>query len=272
MEQVAAGDVDSVADLLSVHFYEGGDLERAWRYARLAGANAQAAYANTDAAALYRRALEAARRLRERRARRGARATWTALGDVLEQAGLPDEAHGRLPPRHGPRRRRPRRAGPDPAQAGAGSASVPGRFVAALGSCAPPSGLWPEDPSDGAERVRVAAATHAGHHPRGPGAAPPSPCVPPSEPRPRPSSVGELRELAKALNVIDWAHVSLGDLDQAAHHRGSSRSTETLGQPHRAAAALGQPRRASSTGTDGGTRRSTATGGRTTPTSRPATS
>ena len=37
MEEVAAGNVDSVADLLSVHFYEGGDLERAWRYARLAG-------------------------------------------------------------------------------------------------------------------------------------------------------------------------------------------------------------------------------------------
>ena len=33
MEQLAAPAVDSVADLLSLHFFEGGDSERAWTYA-----------------------------------------------------------------------------------------------------------------------------------------------------------------------------------------------------------------------------------------------
>ena len=60
-------------------------------HARLAGSNAQASYANIDAAALYRRALEAGRRLGSVEVS-AMRETWTALGDVLEQAGLPDDA------------------------------------------------------------------------------------------------------------------------------------------------------------------------------------
>ena len=73
MERIAAGAIDSVAEPLSVHFFEGGDLERAWRYARLAGARAQASYANSDAAALYRRALEAGSAPHRHRTGRAAR-------------------------------------------------------------------------------------------------------------------------------------------------------------------------------------------------------
>jgi tetratricopeptide (TPR) repeat protein len=51
--------------------------------------------------------------------------------------------------------------------------------------------------------------------------------------------VDELGELAKALNVIDWAYAFLGDMDQVAHHTRVLEIHQTLGQPHGAAAALG---------------------------------
>jgi class 3 adenylate cyclase/tetratricopeptide (TPR) repeat protein len=80
-------DADTIADLLSLHYSIGGDAERAWHYARIAGDQARDAYANVDAAAHYMRALESARRLDE--VADSARAeVWAQLGDVREQAGL----------------------------------------------------------------------------------------------------------------------------------------------------------------------------------------
>ena len=51
--------------------------------------------------------------------------------------------------------------------------------------------------------------------------------------------LGELRELAKAFNVIDTAHAFLGEMDRAVHHRRVVEIHEMLGEPHRAAATLG---------------------------------
>ena len=51
--------------------------------------------------------------------------------------------------------------------------------------------------------------------------------------------LGDLRELAKAYNVIDWAHAFLGQMDQAVHHTRVVEIYQMLGEPHRAAAALG---------------------------------
>lgn len=56
-----AADPDEVAGLLSLHFALGGDHDRAWRYARVAGERARRVFANVEAATLYRRALTAAR-------------------------------------------------------------------------------------------------------------------------------------------------------------------------------------------------------------------
>jgi class 3 adenylate cyclase/tetratricopeptide (TPR) repeat protein len=51
--------------LLSLHFLEAGEHEKAWRYAVAAGREAQAQYANVVAAELYERALAAAAELSE---------------------------------------------------------------------------------------------------------------------------------------------------------------------------------------------------------------
>jgi tetratricopeptide (TPR) repeat protein len=78
------------AELLSLHFYLAGDLDRAWRYSIIAAKRAEASYANIDASRFYRRAIEAGRKFEvghEELARTG-----ELLGDVLERAGLYEEA------------------------------------------------------------------------------------------------------------------------------------------------------------------------------------
>jgi len=80
-------DPDTIADLLSLHYSIGGDAERAWHYARIAGDQAREAYANIDASAHYVRALESARRLDQVTDSQRAE-VWAQLGDVREQSGL----------------------------------------------------------------------------------------------------------------------------------------------------------------------------------------
>ena len=85
-----APDPAAAADVLSLHFLEAGDWERAWRYAVLAGDDARSKYANVDAATFYERALTAAEQLKpsgEELAR-----VCEALGDVRELAARYDEA------------------------------------------------------------------------------------------------------------------------------------------------------------------------------------
>ena len=77
---------DDQADLLSLHALHAERFDAAWRYARVAGDRAAGLYANADAATLYRRALDAARRLRPAE-RPDVAAVAEALGDVAELAG-----------------------------------------------------------------------------------------------------------------------------------------------------------------------------------------
>jgi tetratricopeptide (TPR) repeat protein len=236
MERVAAGAVDSVADLLSLHFFEGGDPERAWRYARLAGSKAQASYANDDAAALYRRALEAGRRLGEIPSDE-LLATWTALGDVQEQAGLLDAALDAY------RRATGLAKGDDERRAQlllrrARVRERSGAYVAALQELRAAERGVRELTTQEADRVRVSAATlraivHEGQEqPRRALAAA-------REAAEAAKRLGDLRELANAYNVIDWAHVVLGQMEQAVHQPRIIQIYHELGEPHREAAALG---------------------------------
>jgi class 3 adenylate cyclase/tetratricopeptide (TPR) repeat protein len=78
------------AELLSLHFFHAGDVEKTYRYSLLAGERAQAKYANVEAAAFYRRALEAAPKLDA--VPEELAGVWEALGDVSELAGLYSDA------------------------------------------------------------------------------------------------------------------------------------------------------------------------------------
>lgn len=87
----AAGDhPESQAELLSLHFFQARQWDDAWRFSRLAGDTAKSVYANQTAAAFYQRALTSSRHLEVTADERADVAE--ALGDVLVQAGLYDEA------------------------------------------------------------------------------------------------------------------------------------------------------------------------------------
>ncbi|MFN2626458.1 MAG: hypothetical protein ABR520_10295, partial [Mycobacteriales bacterium] len=59
----ARDEVETQAELLSLHYFCAGRYAEAWRFSRMAGDRAAARYANTEAAEFYRRAVDAARQL-----------------------------------------------------------------------------------------------------------------------------------------------------------------------------------------------------------------
>jgi len=87
-----AGD-DSMgsSDILARHFSLAGDTARTWHYACISADHARRAYANPEAANLYRMALDAARRLPEVATEDRVR-VWTRLGDVCMLAGMFEES------------------------------------------------------------------------------------------------------------------------------------------------------------------------------------
>src|SRR5215218_6980945 len=74
------------AELLSLHFFLAGDLERAWRYSTIAAERARAAYANIEAARFFRRAIDAGRRV-PRIGDDEIATVAESLGDALNLAG-----------------------------------------------------------------------------------------------------------------------------------------------------------------------------------------
>ncbi len=91
LERRAGARAEEEAALLSLHFFEAGDHERAWRYGVLAGGRAEAGFANVVAAELYERALAAAEHLDHVQAADRARVC-EALGDVCERFAAYDRA------------------------------------------------------------------------------------------------------------------------------------------------------------------------------------
>ena len=90
MERLAE-DPEDIADSLALHFSIAGDHERTWRYGRVAAERAAKAYANADAARLYRMTLEASRQApsitNDQRI-----AALIEMGSVCRHAGLIDDA------------------------------------------------------------------------------------------------------------------------------------------------------------------------------------
>lgn len=93
MEQEMESPEDA-ADLLSLHYLVAGDHGAAWRYASHAARNALAAYAYVEAARMFSRAIDAARKLPDVPARDLALAS-ESLGDCWYRAGeMPKAADG----------------------------------------------------------------------------------------------------------------------------------------------------------------------------------
>jgi class 3 adenylate cyclase/Tfp pilus assembly protein PilF len=86
----AGDDPESEAALLSLHYFQARHWPEAWRYSRAAGDAAKSVYANQTAATFYRRALTASRHVDLEPSDRADIAK--LMGDVLEQAGLYDDA------------------------------------------------------------------------------------------------------------------------------------------------------------------------------------
>ena len=91
LEERATGEGDEDASLLSLHFAEAGEHERAWRYASAAGRRASDRFANVVAAGLFERALQAADELEHLPAAEVVDVA-EALGDVCERFGSYDRA------------------------------------------------------------------------------------------------------------------------------------------------------------------------------------
>lgn len=91
IEKQTKGDLDSVAEYLAAHFSQSGDDDKAYRYSIVAAHRARDAYANTDAAMQYQRAIDAARHLDDAPGDEVAD-LWIALGEVRELAGQMEES------------------------------------------------------------------------------------------------------------------------------------------------------------------------------------
>jgi class 3 adenylate cyclase/predicted ATPase len=79
-------DPDENGGMLSLHLSLGGEYDKAWRYARIAGERAGAIYANVEAARLYERAIDAGKRCgADREELRG---TYESLGLAQTRSGL----------------------------------------------------------------------------------------------------------------------------------------------------------------------------------------
>jgi class 3 adenylate cyclase/tetratricopeptide (TPR) repeat protein len=87
IERSAGRAAGEQAELLSFHFHAAGRHDLSWQYSRLAGERARAKFANVEAAAFYRRAVESARYLTDARPTDLVEVL-EALGDVSERAGM----------------------------------------------------------------------------------------------------------------------------------------------------------------------------------------
>ncbi|MHB8510689.1 MAG: tetratricopeptide repeat protein [Actinomycetota bacterium] len=82
----SSGQAEDQAAILSLHFLSAGRFVEAWRYARTAADKARDIYANVDAAVLYERAIDSARKAGTVRSEELA-TTYETLGDVRVRIG-----------------------------------------------------------------------------------------------------------------------------------------------------------------------------------------
>ena len=89
--EIAGGDPEDEAEVVSLHYLQAQRFEEAWRYSLVAAERAKGMYANVESAEFYERALAAARHLPGLAADQLA-AIYEALGDAHERAGAYGDA------------------------------------------------------------------------------------------------------------------------------------------------------------------------------------
>jgi predicted ATPase/class 3 adenylate cyclase len=82
---------EAEAELLSLHYFHANRFDDAWHFARIAGRRSLDKYANVEAAVLFDRAINAARRGADVNAVALAQA-WEQLGDATDRSGVYDRA------------------------------------------------------------------------------------------------------------------------------------------------------------------------------------
>jgi len=78
---------EETGGLLSLHYFLAASYEKAWRYARMAASRAETQFANREAAQLFQRAIDAAKRLPDLPKNEVA-AVYEAMGHCLRRAGI----------------------------------------------------------------------------------------------------------------------------------------------------------------------------------------
>jgi class 3 adenylate cyclase/tetratricopeptide (TPR) repeat protein len=222
----ADGDEAAVVDVLALHFFLGGDSERAWNYCRVAGDDNMDAYANVEAATQFERAIEAARRLDlvtddERRD------VWIKLGDVRERSGQFEESLGAY-------RHATQLTGEDPVEKArvllrrVRAKERSGAYTSALSEATRARRLCEDVGSDNARRVVaqalgfVALIRQAQQMP-GFAIKAAEDAVVAAE------KAGDQIALARAWKVMDYAYVMLGQLDLATNSTQSLRVFQDVG-------------------------------------------
>ena len=205
---------DAEAELLSLHYFHANRFDDAWRYARVAGTRACDKYANVEAAALFDRAINAARRGADVTAPELA-GVWEALGDVTERSGVYDRAMQAY--------RTARRLQGTDAVAAAGLllkeawiADRDGRYPHAIRAVR--KALKQLGDTEGTEAERARARLHAWYatvrQAQGRSREAVSECLAAIDSA---MAVGDPATEAQARFTLDWAYVSLGQSEQAVH-------------------------------------------------------
>jgi class 3 adenylate cyclase/tetratricopeptide (TPR) repeat protein len=211
----AQGDTpEAEAELLSLHYFHANRFDDAWRFARVAARRAQDKYANVEAAILFDRAINAARRGADVVAADLAD-VWEQLGDVTDRSGVFDRAL------HAYRTAR-RLHGTDAVGAAslllkeAWIAERTGRYSEAIRAVRKGLKQLGEDHSTAAERARGRLlawyATVRQAQGRSREAAQESLAAIETA-----IAVGDPATEAQARYTLDWAYVSLGRTDLAVH-------------------------------------------------------
>lgn len=86
IERLAGEEAEGVAEFLADHYSAAGNWEKTWRFSRVAADRAKSAYANTEAATHYLRAIEAAAQIDKAESSEVAE-LWKRLGVVREFTG-----------------------------------------------------------------------------------------------------------------------------------------------------------------------------------------